>query len=50
MKTRAAQAALLVLSLSAFGANALAQQRLLVVTTTTDLKSLAEAVGAIACW
>ena len=35
----------LLAALIAFGADALAQQRLVVVTTTTDLKSLAEAVG-----
>src|SRR5450759_1348383 len=36
---------IVLLTLAAPGQNALAQQRLTVVTTTTDLKSLVEAVG-----
>lgn len=45
MTTRAARAALFFLSLFAFCTAALAQNRLAVVTTTTDLKSLVEAVA-----
>jgi ABC-type Zn uptake system ZnuABC Zn-binding protein ZnuA len=45
MTTRAAQAALFILALFAPCEAALAQQRLAIVTTTTDLKSLVEAVA-----